>query len=62
MMINYLLGIVSGICMYKVFKIINLYVYKRHCKRHVYKCSLPEELENAIKEIVEDMKQGKNNE
>ena len=48
MMINYLLGIVSGICMYKVFKIINLYVYKRHCKRHVYKCSSPEELENAM--------------
>lgn len=61
-MINYLLGIVSGICMYKVFQITNLYVYKRHCKQHVYKCSSPEELANAIKEIVEDIKQGKNNE
>ena len=59
-MVNYVLGIASGLCLFRILDIIKIYRIRKHCKRYVCKVSTPEELEKALKEIVKDMEEKKN--
>jgi hypothetical protein len=54
-MVSYLIGFANGICVYKIFQIISIYRARKRCKSYVYKVSTPEELRNALGEIINDM-------
>ena len=59
-MINYILGIASGLCLFKILQIIKIHIIRKRCKSYVCKVSTPEELEKALKDIVKDMEEKKN--
>ena len=65
-MINYVVGFISGICSFKIYKIIQKHIinkrFEENCKHYTVIARTPEELNRELKKLVKDMKENEENE
>ena len=56
-MFNYLIGVVTGLCIYKIYIIYKGYMIERRIKTHVIECKNFEEFEKKIEQVMKDMRE-----
>lgn len=54
-MYSFVLGLIWGICLTRIFIIIRMEKQRKKIKAYEVHCSTPQELEKALKEIVREI-------
>lgn len=56
-MINYIIGLISGLCFVKIISISREYIYRKRTKEYVKVCHSKEDLDKAIEDILNDIQE-----
>ena len=54
-MYEFVLGLIWGYCLTEIFRIIRIHNMKKKTKAYEIRCRTPQELEQAIKELVREL-------